>query len=280
MGMLQRLERLEAFDSFFEEVHRTIVRNEIQPSPDAKALDIGCGAGGMSVMLAEALTRGVVVALDPDGQHLRHTRRLARQANCAQRIVCSLGDVQKLHFIGSEFDLVWCSRVIHHHLPDPQLALSEIYRVLKPGGRLFLRENANIDLKAMTPIAEADDEWWQRMDSAQQRWFQSKFGHRRPSSDEWLERLRRAGFQNAIATVLQYTPSSARSQVIYLRRWAEGILENEESSEYGDLLDHDDLRIGEQLIDYCKEQMCQPDDKLQGLDLQISVLTQICRASK
>src|SRR4030095_14363454 len=140
--MTSVLLRLETFDLFFEEVHRRILKTVIQPSSDMKALDVGCGAGGMSILLAQALSAGIVVALDPDGHHLRDTRLLARRNNCEQRTVCSLGDVEKLQFIAGEFDLVWCSRVIHHHLPDPQLALSEMYRVLKPRGRLFLRENS------------------------------------------------------------------------------------------------------------------------------------------
>jgi ubiquinone/menaquinone biosynthesis C-methylase UbiE len=278
--MTSMLPRLEAFDLFFGEVHRLILKTVIQPSSDMKALDVGCGAGGVSILLAQALTTGMVVALDPDGHHLRNTRSLARGSNCAQRIVCSLGDVEKLHFVAGEFDLVWCSRVIHHHLPDPQLALSEMYRVLKPGGRLVLRENSGIDLRAVTPVQEADGEWWRRMNNAQLQWFQSKFRHRRPSSHEWLERMSRAGFQQAASTVLQYAPASTRAEVTYLQRWTEGILENEESPEYGDLLNQDDLGTARRLIDWCKELLHQSDDALQRLNLQISVSTEICSGSK
>jgi len=273
-------ERLKAFDGFFTEVHRRIVRDVIQPSPEMKALDVGCGAGGVCVLLAQALTAGVVVALDPEGNQLRQTRKAAREANCAQRIVCSFGDVEKLHFPAGEFDVVWCSRVIHHHLPDPQPALSEMYRVLKPGGRLFLRENAVNDLRAVTPIKETDDAWSRRMNTAQQQWFQSKFRHRRPTSDEWLERLQRAGFQNEASTILPYAPACSRAQVTYLQRWAEGILENEESPEYGGLLDDDDTRTARKLIDWCKEVLQQPDTSLNSLNLQIRVSTEICSASK
>jgi ubiquinone/menaquinone biosynthesis C-methylase UbiE len=274
------LERLKAFDGFFTEVHKRIVRDVIRPSPEMKALDVGCGAGGVSILLAQSLTAGVVVALDPEGNHLRQTRMSARHANCAQRVVCSFGDVEKLQFPASEFDLLWCSRVIHHHLPDPQLALSEMYRVLKPGGRLFLRENAVNDLRAVTPIKEADDAWWQRMSTAQQQWFQGKFRHRRPTSDEWLERLRRAGFQDEASTVLPYTPASPRAQVMYLQRWAEGILENEESPEYGDLLVVNDIHTARKLIDWSKEVLQQLDTLLNSLSLQTSVSTEIYTASK
>src|SRR5262245_56847859 len=104
--MMNVLHRLGVFDLFFAYVHRAVVRNVIQPSPAMKALDVGCGAGGISVLLAESITDGVVVALDPEGQYLRHTRKLARQAGFGQRLVCSLGDVEKLQFVASEFDLI------------------------------------------------------------------------------------------------------------------------------------------------------------------------------
>src|SRR5690242_19864640 len=120
--------RLLAFDTFFEEVHRRIISDVIHPSSGTKALDVGCGAGGMSVLLATAISNGVVVALDPKLEHLRCTRDQSVLAHAGERLVSLLGDVEKLQFPGGEFDLVWCSRVIHHHLPDPQPALSEMYR--------------------------------------------------------------------------------------------------------------------------------------------------------
>src|SRR5262249_52333445 len=277
---MSMMRRLEAFDAFFAEVHRAVVRSVIQPSSDMKALDVGCGAGGMSILLAQALTAGVVVALDPDGHYLRQTKMFARQADCANRVVCCFGDVEKLQFPAGEFDLIWCSRVIHHHLPDPQPALSEMYRVLKPGRRLFLRENAVNDLRAVTPIKEADGEWWERMNRAQLQWFQSKFRHRRPNSEEWLDRLRRAGFQEDAPTVLKYIPAESRAQLIYLQRWTEGILENEESPEYGDLLNRHDVQIARQLRDYCERVLEQSGDALNRPNLQISVSTEICSGAK
>src|SRR5262245_28324716 len=124
---MNTIQRLEAFDEFYEKVHRRIITEVMKPAADAKILDVGCGAGGMSILLAQTLTTGVVVALDSNKQHLQTTRARAQQAGCGQRMVCAGGDVEKLQFLAGEFDLVWCSRVIHHHLPDPHAALSELY---------------------------------------------------------------------------------------------------------------------------------------------------------
>jgi len=82
------------------------------------------------------------------------------------------------------------------------------------------------------------------------------------------------------ATTLQYTSADARAQVTYLQRWTEGILENQESPEYGDLVNRGDLQIARRLIDCCTELRQQSDDALNRLNLEISVSTEICIGTK
>jgi SAM-dependent methyltransferase len=48
-----------------------------------------------------------------------------------------MGDVQALGIAGSTFDVVLCTEVLEH-VPEPQRAIDEMYRVLKPGGMLLL----------------------------------------------------------------------------------------------------------------------------------------------
>src|SRR5262245_19090376 len=97
------IERLRAFDAFYEPTHRRIVVEVMNPKPDAQVLDVGCGAGGMSILICEALTNGMLVAHDSNAQHLHSTRTRAQQAGCAQRMFCAIGDVDKLIFLASEF---------------------------------------------------------------------------------------------------------------------------------------------------------------------------------
>src|SRR5215831_18482691 len=155
---MNQSERLQRFDRFYEVVHRRIIREIIRPNPQSKALDAGCGAGGMTTLLAAALERGVVVGLDTNSQHLLTTRQEVQRLGALDRVALLIGDVENLQFLAGEFDLIWCSRVIHHHLPNPQRALSEMYRVLKPGGILFLRENSNSDLAVSIPSLRIDVE--------------------------------------------------------------------------------------------------------------------------
>jgi ubiquinone/menaquinone biosynthesis C-methylase UbiE len=268
------IERLRAFDAFYEFTHRRIVVEVMNPKADAKILDVGCGAGGMSVLICEALTNGILVALDSNAQHLQTTRTCAQQAGCAQRMVCALGDAEKLNFLASEFDVAWCSRVIHHHLTDPYVALSELYRVLRPGGRLLLRENANTDLRVAVSVP-TDTAFWHRLCNAQQQWFQSKFKRRRPTSEDWSAALQQVGFRDAQVVQLDYTPAAPRAQVIYLRHWLQSILEDHASPEYGDLLNHTDLLAVQDLLAWLDGELLRQHGVTE-IDLDVSVTTEIC----
>src|SRR5215510_15439348 len=266
------IQRLQAFEAFYEPTHRRMLVEVINPKPDAKILDVGCGAGGMSILMAQALTGGTLVALDSNAQHLQTARVLAQQTGCAQRMVFALGDVEKLNFMAGEFDLAWCSRVIHHHLTDPYVALSELYRVLRPGGRLFLRENANVDLRVATTVPTTDAAFWNRLCSAQQRWFQSKFKRRRPTSGEWSAALEHVGFRDTQVVRFDYTPAGPRTQVIYLQHWLESILEDHASPEYGDVLNQMDLLAVQDLLSWLGGQLKKQPDAMQS-DLDVSVST-------
>jgi len=48
-----------------------------------------------------------------------------------------ISDLVKIPVKAESYDLVFCSQTLEH-VPDPQLLLSELYRVLKPGGKLWL----------------------------------------------------------------------------------------------------------------------------------------------
>lgn len=99
-------------------------------------LDVGCGRGLAPVWFADAdaveadlrLRAGCLVGLDLDLDALRANR------SCTQRV---LGTVTALPFAARSYDLVTCNMVLEHH-PDPGVALAEVRRILRPGGRAIL----------------------------------------------------------------------------------------------------------------------------------------------
>jgi SAM-dependent methyltransferase len=91
-------------------------------------LDVGCGSGWFS---REAARRGArVTSLDIAMQLLHETRRKVD----TDRVNA---DACALPFADGSFDLVISSECIEHTL-DPRLALREIHRVTRPGGRLLV----------------------------------------------------------------------------------------------------------------------------------------------
>jgi len=104
----------------------------------SKALDVGCGAGSISVGLAEL---GFFVnAIDPVPEMIDLTSRAASQSGLGAAIIPQTGDIDRLPFAAESFDIVLAIGVLPW-LKSYDDALNEVRRVLKPGG-FFI---ANID---------------------------------------------------------------------------------------------------------------------------------------
>lgn len=93
-------------------------------------LDLGCGEGRFCRMMSPHANR--VVGLDP-------TQELLQQAVSLGVAEYVLGHAEALPFPDSSFDLVVCYLVLLD-IEDAQTALSEVVRVLRPGGTLLIAE--------------------------------------------------------------------------------------------------------------------------------------------
>jgi ubiquinone/menaquinone biosynthesis C-methylase UbiE len=99
-----------------------------------RLLEVGCGLGYDSL---EFLKRGVrVTATDLTPQAVALTRRHFQLENVGAEDV-RVENVLSLSFPDDSFDAVWANGVLHH-TGNTQLALQEIWRVLKPGGRAII----------------------------------------------------------------------------------------------------------------------------------------------
>jgi D-aspartate ligase len=104
----------------------------------SRVLEVGCGAGSTSIALA---TRGyAVVATDPSPQMRERTRQNAALAGLAGRLEVRPADAQDLEVESETFDLVLALGVLPW-LSSPPTALSELSRVLKPGGYLVVNSD-------------------------------------------------------------------------------------------------------------------------------------------
>ncbi|MCG5511249.1 class I SAM-dependent methyltransferase [Ectothiorhodospira lacustris] len=103
-----------------------------------RVLDLGCGTGGATRLLAH--DHGLrVTGLDITPDFVSTGRWLSRATGLAARTDFVHGDAQCLPFATATFDAVWAQHVFLN-VPDLPQALDEIVRVLRPGGRLLIHE--------------------------------------------------------------------------------------------------------------------------------------------
>lgn len=113
-------------------------------------LDVGCGSGSMTRLLARANPDAKVVGLDQREEYLEVARQYAANEQIAN-IEFLAGDAFSLPFGDGEFDFVW-HKYLLQWLHDPKAALAEMKRVTRPGGRVlsctfdgFLLEHYPVD---------------------------------------------------------------------------------------------------------------------------------------
>jgi len=103
----------------------------VDPQAGERILDIAAGTGTSSAALAK--TGATVIAFDFSPGMIEEGRRRHPDLEFIE------GNAEQLPFADNEFDAVSISFGLRN-INDPRLALSEMYRVLKPGGRLVICE--------------------------------------------------------------------------------------------------------------------------------------------
>jgi demethylmenaquinone methyltransferase/2-methoxy-6-polyprenyl-1,4-benzoquinol methylase len=132
----QKLDRL-GFPGAYETLLRRVLRDEAPGVTGAqlRVLDCGVGPGALSCALARVLPAPFKLdAIDISPRMLERGSSSLRDTD-VEVSLCH-GEVRKLPYGNGVFDLVMTAHVLEH-LVDPSVALSEMVRVLKPGGLLI-----------------------------------------------------------------------------------------------------------------------------------------------
>lgn len=137
---------IRALTPFYDLIQRWVVRDTRFKSrlieqagiqAGHRVLDLGCGTGTLAIMVKRAQPDAEVVGLDADPQMLKVAS--AKASREAPTIKFDQGMAFSLPYPDASFDRVLSSLMIHHlKTPDKEKTAREIYRILKPGGRLHV----------------------------------------------------------------------------------------------------------------------------------------------
>jgi SAM-dependent methyltransferase len=113
---------------------------------DERILDVGCGRGLLAIGAAKRLKNGKVIGIDVwnpfelSGNSPDAAKANAKLEGVAEKVRIETGDAQKLVYPDNHYDVV-LSNLALHNIPDADArdqAVREMFRVLKPGGKLAI----------------------------------------------------------------------------------------------------------------------------------------------
>ncbi|MGB2407305.1 MAG: bifunctional demethylmenaquinone methyltransferase/2-methoxy-6-polyprenyl-1,4-benzoquinol methylase UbiE [Paracoccaceae bacterium] len=174
----------------------------LAPRSGQKLLDVAGGTGDIAFRFLKRAGQGHATVLDLTEEMLVEGRKRAEASQMVDQLDWSVGDAMALPFPDNSFDVYTISFGIRN-VTRPQDALSEAFRVLRPGGRLMVLEFSQIPNPAMQwaydrysfnliplmgqLIANDRDSYQYLVESIR------KF----PDQDMFLNMVRSAGFENA-----------------------------------------------------------------------------------
>jgi 2-polyprenyl-3-methyl-5-hydroxy-6-metoxy-1,4-benzoquinol methylase len=121
-------------DPFVRDAWKNLLLNWL-PKPPAKVLDIGCGTGSLSVLMAELDFSVTGIDLSPE----MITRAEAKVLATDQTITFHVMDASQPKFVSRQFDVIVCRHLLWA-LPEPAQVLLNWSTLLVPKGRLSLIE--------------------------------------------------------------------------------------------------------------------------------------------
>lgn len=185
--------------------------------PDMHVLDCGCGPGGISITLASIVPQGRVVGVDVEDSQLELGRQEAQRSGIGN-VEFHHASIYALPFADATFDAVLAHAVLYH-LAEPMKALRELWRVLKPGGVIGLRD-ADSEGDVYHPTHEDLDRFWKLVGRIIDRnGGDVRFGRKQ------RQLLREAGFRNTVGSASCDTFGTPGMTAGFSRYWADVFLE-------------------------------------------------------
>ena len=105
--------------------------------PRTRVLDVGCGAGAQTLVLARH-SPARIVAVDIHPPFVDDLNRQAHELGFADRLEARVADMRQLDFADGAFDLIWCEGAIYN--VGVEAGLRDWRRLLRPNGHVALTE--------------------------------------------------------------------------------------------------------------------------------------------
>ena len=195
--------------------------------PGQKVLDVGCGPGNITIDLARHVPQGHVTGVDVAAAAIELATHAPREG--VENVDFVLGDGYHLAFADDSFDVAYAHQVLQH-TSDPVAVLTDMRRVLRPGGLLAVRE-ADYGAFTWAPDDERLTTWmalYQRL---------ARANHTEPNAGRYLHVwVRQAGFSIERVSSSTWTYATPAERAWWGGLWADRILESEfarQSIEYG-----------------------------------------------
>ena len=128
----------------------TLARTGLRPGQ--RALDVACGSGDLGQGMAKQVgPTGMVILSDINAAMLAHGRDKLLNGGVASNVGYAQANAEQLPFPNKSFHCITIGFGLRN-VTDKQRALEDMYRVLKPGGRLLVLEFSELQLKALQPL--------------------------------------------------------------------------------------------------------------------------------
>lgn len=139
VGKQYRIRYRFPFSAEFQQERNDIILEMLDGDDGMQVMDLGCGTGVMIDTLAGRFKK--IIGLDASWEMITAIDRAPRHGR-TEPIRLVVGDMQDMPFADEFIERIVC-RSILHHVDSEEEALKEVFRVLKPGGRLVLAEPMN-----------------------------------------------------------------------------------------------------------------------------------------
>ena len=194
VGILERPPERETYAMGYSDIFLKLLRRRsagrnaahllplLRPGMDL--LDLDCGPGSITLGLAQAVWPGEVTGLDQNPEQVENARSALAKAQVKNARFVT-GDALDLPFPDSSLDVVHCHGFLMHS-PSIKEQLTEIVRVLKPGGILASRD-MDVPSSFIAPTHESNRGMWEMLGEV----------IRREGGNPWMGRQLKTFFVNA-----------------------------------------------------------------------------------